>query len=177
MQELTEIWNSVNFPNKINDSEQILFIIRKHTSVITDKLQKSFGIVLLIIVVRLFFSNFFSNPAWAFFFDTLLYGSSCIFLCVFAYFFHNYYLSFLAVTNYRIISTNQINLFFADVQEVFLANVQSVDLKIEKARNVVVGRNSLVLTTLIGEHKGSLTIFDISDALEIRQKIQNLIGR
>ncbi len=142
------LWSHKKFPNPIDSSEKILLILRQDTSLVKSKLTTSFGLILLIFCLKLLLQNSFNvndNSAWFYFVNMGYYTFVCILMLKFAFFCHNYYLSFWTFTSSRILHYQQNNFFQADVYSIWFKNIESVKLKSEKIANTLNDYGDVIL--------------------------------
>ena len=123
------LWNNKNFPNKIKDDEDIVFIVRQDIIFILGK-----GILLALVslgflFLRLFIVGLTEDPLLVSIYDSIYYSINILLITIFVYTFHNYYLSLQVVTNERVIDIDQTGLFTREVNEMPLGNIEDVSYK------------------------------------------------
>lgn len=167
------LWKSQNFPDRANLQEQIQVLVRQDLDVLIAYLYKYFLIILVFLVLRFALFNISSNSVWVHFYDTVFYGLATILLTKFAYKFHNYYLSFYAITNLRIISIVQSNLVFCEIVCIPLESIDKIKVERKKARDLIGNRGSIELE-IVDLPITKYTMSKISDPELIYNKILEL---
>jgi hypothetical protein len=134
------IWGHKKFPNATDPDEKILLILRQDDTVLKRELTIGFIIILVGFMIKLLLQNNLSmgdNSAWFYFINMVYYGFICLIMLRFAFFCHNYFLSFWAFTPMRVIGYSQNNFFQADVNSIWYKNIEKIDLQSEKASNTL----------------------------------------
>jgi hypothetical protein len=159
------IWGHNKFPNPVDQTETIVLFLRQDVSLLGRKLTIGFMLVLVGFFVKLQLqnaSNMSDNSAWFYFVNMSYYAFVCLLMLKFAFFCHNYYLSFWAITPLRIICFRQNNFFQADVNSIWYKNVEKKELKSTKAANTLNNFGDIVLSMRgEGEQKPKITIANI----------------
>jgi hypothetical protein len=165
------IWSLPDFPSK-DFEEEIKIFLRQDISVVVGKAKLFFLVIALLFLFKLAFLNIFDTPAWAYFLDVVIYGSSCVFLVILAYLFHNYYLSLIVFTNQRCILYNQVNLILVDIQILKLKDLEDINIERIKAREIVSGVGNLVLKL---KDKTQVILYQIYSPEELKIELLKFI--
>jgi hypothetical protein len=173
------IWGHKKFPNPLDPSEKILLILRQDDSVIKNRLVAGFGLILVGFVIKLILQNYSSMPdnsVWFYFINMSYYIFICLLMLRFAFFCHNYYLSFWAFTPLRIIDFQQNNFFQADVNSIWYKNVEKLELKTEKATNTLNNFGDITINMKgEGEQKDKIILANIPAPKDILQLLETLM--
>lgn len=172
------IWSYKKFPNPIDPTENILLILRKNYTVLNGELTIGLGLILLGFFSKLMLQNYlfaFDNSSWFYFINMSYYIFICLLMLRFAFFCHNYFLSFWAFTPLRIIEYNQNNFFQADVNSIWYKNIEKLELKTEKASNTISNFGNIDLKMQgEGEQKRIITLANIPSPKSILQLLETL---
>jgi uncharacterized membrane protein YdbT with pleckstrin-like domain len=122
------IWNTAAFPNKLNVDEDIVLVIREDILIIAFKAIGFVILFLIFLVVKILLAAV-PNIAVVALFDSIFYTASSLIILVFAYNFHNYYLSLQIVTDKRLIDIDQTGLFRREVNELSLDRIEDVSYR------------------------------------------------
>jgi hypothetical protein len=174
LQNHNELWSNHNFPSPVNASEDILLILRKDVSVVISKIQKYFIIFIIAFVVRTAVSNAFDNSLWIYFFDTFLYGSFAVILTMGAYFLHNYYLSYIAITTQRLIFLEQKSLVFCHIDTLSYMQIEEIKVELNRAREVLNLKGKLILKIKGDPDKEEIILDNIPNPEQIKELIEEL---
>jgi hypothetical protein len=173
------IWGHKKFPNPLDSNEKILLILRQADSVI--KRQLTFGFILIVLgfILKLLlqnYSNMTDNSAWFYFINMSYYIFICLLMLQFAFFCHNYFLSFWAFTPLRVICFRQNNFFQADVDSIWYKNIEKLEIKTEKAANTLNDFGDIILNMKgEGEQKDKITLTDVPSPKDILQLLETLM--
>jgi Bacterial PH domain len=124
----SKLWSNRNFPNKIKDDEDIVFIVRKDLVFLLARVISFFLIFLFILTAKVILAGYLSDVALDAI-DSVFYTVNIILLTSFTLYFHNYYLSLQIVTSERIIDIDQQGLFLREVNELPIDNIEDVTYK------------------------------------------------
>jgi Bacterial PH domain len=119
------LWNNNNFPNKIDESEDIIFIVREDIAILFFNTLKYFGIFFILLLVHIALLGYLERDLLDIF-DSFFYIANVLLLTSYTLYFHNYYLSVQIVTSERIIDVDQQGLFRREVNELPIDNIQDV---------------------------------------------------
>jgi hypothetical protein len=174
------IWQYKNFPNPVDVNEHILVILRKDKSVLQRKITTGFFAILFLFFLKLFlqnYSNLDDNTAWFYFVNMTFYFIVCGILLKFAFFCHNYFISFWAITNNRIIEHAQDNFFRADISSIWFKSINKTELINESASNTINNVADLVLEMKgEGEQIGKITLKSIPNPHQIQATVKAFLS-
>jgi hypothetical protein len=124
----SKLWDNKNFPNKVKESEDIIFIVREDLIILFVKI---LGFILVFVVFWLFRAVLAGRVEGAILdtLDSFFYIINILLLTGFTLFFHNYYLSLQIVTTDRILDIDQKGLFLREVNELPIENIEDVTYK------------------------------------------------
>jgi hypothetical protein len=172
------IWAHKKFPNPLDPNEKILLILRKDNTVLKRELSVGFFLIIILFCIKLILQNSLSwqdNSAWFYFVNMSYYTLICLLMLQFAFFCHNYFLSFWAFTPLRIIGYTQNNLFQADVNSIWYKNIEKVELKFEKATHTLNDYGDIVLKMKgEGEQKDKIVLSNLPSPKYIFELITTL---
>lgn len=123
-----QLWSYHNFPNPSYATEDILVIVREDLSKVINHLNGSFYILVGVLLLRNITVNGFTNPTLVYFTDAITYGFLCYLMLRIAYFFHNYFLSFYAITSCRIIKHTQENLVSSELSQIWFQDIKKIEV-------------------------------------------------
>jgi hypothetical protein len=171
------MWKHNNFPNPLDKNENIVLIIRENINIVAEKIIVGFYIFVALYIFRVAIVNLFEDTIWVYFIDMVVNGFFCILVLMVAYGFHNYSLSFRAITTSRIITHTQNNLVNADLSQIWLSTIEKIDIKIIGAKQVADLTGNIIIT-LKPKNKESpkeqITLENISKPNEVRDILQGL---
>lgn len=119
------LWNNNNFPNKVNDEEDIIMVVRQDIIILYTRLLALFVIGFLLLIVR-YVLLMTVDKLFVSLFDVIFYSILLVLLTHFTLVFHKYYLSVEIVTTDRIIDIDQKSLFQREVNELPIENIEDV---------------------------------------------------
>jgi hypothetical protein len=159
------IWGHNKFPNPVDSTEIIVLFLRQDITILSRKLTVGFVVVFIAFFVKLQLQNtlgFTDNSAWFYLVNMGFFGFVCLLMLRFAFDCHNYFLSFWAFTQLRIVEFKQNNFFQADVQSIWYKNVEKTELTSKKVANTLSNFGDIVLSMKgEGEQKQSIAINNI----------------
>lgn len=128
-QDDTLIWGQKSLPNKIENSEDIILVIREDILLLGFR-----ALSFLIITVILFVVNFLVGATAAPVIlknlsNVMFFTVVSMLIVAFAYQVHNYYLSLQIVTTKRLIDIDQKSLFSREVNELAIEKVEDISYK------------------------------------------------
>jgi Bacterial PH domain len=174
------IWQHKNFPNRSDENEEILLILRQDESVLQRQITKDFFIILFLFAAKLFLQNYANleeNTAWFYFVNLAFYSLVCVLLLKFAFFCHTYFLSFWSITNCRIIEYKQNNFFQADIHSIWYKSINKTKIINESAANTINNVADLVLEMKgEGEQDNKITMNNIPKPYEINSTIKAFLS-
>ncbi len=141
------LWNNKNFPNKIKDDEDIIFLIRQDIIFILGKGILLGLVSLAFLFFRLFVVGLTDDPLLVSLFDSGYYSVNILLITIFVFIFHNYYLSLQIVTNERVIDIDQTGLFKREVNEMPLSNIEDVNYKQNGFWGTIFNYGNVILQT------------------------------
>jgi hypothetical protein len=124
----SRLWTNKNFPNKIREDEDIVFIVREDLILLFVKFI-SFIIIFMVFWLGKTILVGSVDDSILDVIDSLFYIVNILLLTTFTLFFHNYYLSLQIVTSERIIDIDQKGLFLREVNELPIDNIEDVTYK------------------------------------------------
>jgi uncharacterized membrane protein YdbT with pleckstrin-like domain len=122
------IWNKKTFPNKLNPNEDIVLVVREDIFIIALRGLGYFLIFCILMIIRLVLAGI-SNQLIISLYDIGFFTTNSILILLFAYNFHNYYLSLQIVTDQRLIDIDQTGLFNREVNELSIERIEDVTYK------------------------------------------------
>ena len=122
------IWDTKSFPAKLTTDEDIVLVIREDIIVMVYRALRYILIFTALLIVRILFGSV-ADTAIVAFYDLLFYSILALILVLFAYQFHNYYLSLQIVTNKRLIDVDQRGIFSREVNELPIEKIEDVTHK------------------------------------------------
>jgi hypothetical protein len=131
------IWSADYFPKKLNPYEKILLTLRQDTTILIEQALLGFGLFILVLILKIYFFGNISDDATSYLIEGLTYGFASIEIVIFAYFFHNYFLSQIVITNMRVIEVQQKGLLFVKINQHLIENFKSIKIDRERARYVL----------------------------------------
>jgi Bacterial PH domain len=123
-----KLWSNANFPNKIDENEDIIFIVREDIAILFFNTLKYFAVFFALFLIHILLLGYLEKD-FLDIFDSLFYIANVILLTLYTMYFHNYYLSVQIVTSERIIDVDQQGLFSREVNELPIDNIQDVTHK------------------------------------------------
>ncbi|NJL97023.1 PH domain-containing protein [Candidatus Gracilibacteria bacterium] len=123
------MWENKNFPNRIKEDEDIIFMVREDIILLLGKALSLFVVVLILLFGRLLVVGFSNDILFISLFDSAFYSINILLLTVFVLIFHNYYLSLQIVTTERVIDIDQKGLFTREVNDMPLSNIEDISYK------------------------------------------------
>jgi hypothetical protein len=170
------IWDYKKFPNPVHQGEKIILVVRQDEAVIVRQMTSGFFVLIFIFFGKLVlqnYSNLDENGAWFYFINMSFYLIVCAWLLWFAFWCHNYFLSFWTLTNHRIIQFQQNSFFQADVSSIWYKNIQKQELVNESASNTIKNIADLVLTMAgEGEQDSKKTLPNIPNPHQVLATIR-----
>jgi hypothetical protein len=124
----SKLWTNKNFPNKVKDSEDIVFIVREDLIILFVKFLAFILIFIGFWLGKTILGGFVENSVLDAL-NAVFYIVNILLLTTFTLFFHNYYLSLQIVTSERIIDIDQKGLFLREVNELPIDNIEDVTYK------------------------------------------------
>ena len=172
------LWAHKKFPNPLDPGETIVLILRQDSTLLSRKMTIDFGLVLIAFFVKLILQNYLSmsdNSAWFYFTNMSYFIFICVLMLKFAFFCHNYYLSFWAFTPLRIIDFRQNNFFQADVNSIWYKNIEKLELKSPKLANTLIDFGDIILKMKgEGEQKNQIILPNLPNPKYILELISRL---
>jgi hypothetical protein len=124
----SKLWTNKNFPNKIREEEDIIFIVREDLILLFVKFLGFIFVFVLFWLGKSILVGYLENTILDLL-DSIFYIVNIMLLTTFTLFFHNYYLSLQIVTSERIIDIDQKGLFVREVNELPIDNIEDVTYK------------------------------------------------
>jgi hypothetical protein len=124
----SKVWTNKNFPNKVKDTEDIVFIVREDLIILFVKFLAFILIFIGFWLGKTILVGYVENTVLDTL-DSIFYIVNILLLSMFTMFFHNYYLSLQIVTSERIIDIDQKGLFLREVNELPIDNIEDVTYK------------------------------------------------
>jgi Bacterial PH domain len=124
----SKLWTNKNFPNKVKDSEDVVFIVREDLIILFVKFLAFILIFIGFWLGKTILVGYVENTVLDTL-DSIFYIVNILLLSMFIMFFHNYYLSLQIVTSERIIDIDQKGLFLREVNELPIDNIEDVTYK------------------------------------------------
>jgi membrane protein YdbS with pleckstrin-like domain len=123
------IWQKKAFPNKLQENEDIVLIVREDIILMVFRAIGYVATAALLTVLKVSISSLSTDAAAASAFDSIYYIALMLIVTAFAYTFHNYYLSMQMVTSDRLVDIDQRGLFNRELNELAMDNVEDVTYK------------------------------------------------
>ena len=171
-----QIWSSGYFPQKINSYERIQLILRKDLTVISEQAILGFGLFLLILILKTIYFGNVSDDATSYLIEGLVYGFASVEVVVFAYLFHNYFMSQLVITNLRIIEVQQKGLMFVKINQYLIENFKTIKVDRERARYVLGDKGHLTIEMKEKTNLPPLLLEHLSKPEEVSQVISGYMN-
>lgn len=122
------IWNKPSLPNKVDQNEDLILIVREDIILLVFKLLLS-GLVFFIFLFARIFVLGLAPQFVISLFDALMFGIFAIIILQEAIFIHNYILSFQIISNKRVIDIDQKGLFNREENTLPFSNIEDINFK------------------------------------------------
>jgi hypothetical protein len=169
------LWNIGYFPKKINDHEQIIIAFRQDLSVLTEQAILGFGLFILILILKTILFGNVSDDAISYLLEGLIFGFGATEIVVFAYFFHNHFLSQTVITTKRIIEIRQEGLLFTKINQYLIENFKTIKIDRDRARYILGDKGHITIEMKEVTNLPKLQIEHIPKPEEIEKIISDLI--
>ena len=171
-----QLWSYHNFPNQSQEDEDILLIVREDISKVTDRLAIGFYTLVGVLLLRSVSVNGFGNLTMVYLADTIMYGFLCYLMLKIAYCFHNYFLSFYAITKYRIIGYEQQNLVSGELFQIWFKDIQKIEIPQPEDSQKVSTHTQDIIIYLKKENSSVVILKNIPKTNEILSFLQGFVG-
>jgi hypothetical protein len=131
------LWNNGYFPKKINNYEQIILTFRQDLSVLTEQAILGFALFILILILKTVFFGNVADDSISYLLEGLVFGFGAIETVIFAYSFHNHFLSQTVITTKRIIEIRQEGLLFTKINQHLIENFRMIKIDRNRARYIL----------------------------------------
>ena len=123
------IWGTKALPNKIENSEDIILVIREDILLLGFRALSFFVITIVLFVVNFLVASTGAAPIVKSLANVTFFTVVSMLIVAFAYQVHNYYLSLQIVTTKRLIDIDQRSLFNREVNELAIEKVEDISYK------------------------------------------------
>jgi hypothetical protein len=169
------LWKNGYFPKKINEYEQIVITFRQDLSVLTEQAILGFTLFVLLLVLKTIFFRNITDDAISYLLDGLVFGFAAIETIVFAYLFHNHFLSQTVVTTKRIIEIRQEGLLFTKINQYLVENFKNIKIDRERARYILGDKGHITIQMKDVTNLPKLQIEHVPKPEEVEKIISRLI--
>lgn len=170
-----KIWKRLSIIDPVDDSEEIIFLIREHVVLITIKAISLILIAFLLIITKSLIQSSIDSSLIYNIFNTAVYSVNLILLTIFTMMFHNYYLSIQIVTSKRIIDIDQTGLFKREVNELYFNEIQNITYKQNGMLALLFNFGDVIVETA-GEQSKVETSGFVFDSVANPQKVSEKIS-
>jgi len=143
------MFGEIRFPGQ-HDDEQVVLFLRRHWFIFFTHILSVIGAIAGLILVYIFFTEFFADFSQSGYFNLLLFFESLGTLFVWNLFFIlwlDFYLDAWIVTNERIININQRGFFNREISELKLTKIQDVTSEIVGFVPTILGFGDIIVQT------------------------------
>jgi hypothetical protein len=170
------LWNNGYFPKKINEYERILITFRQDLSVLTEQAILGFVLFILLLILKTIFFGNIADDATSYLLEGLVFGFGAIEIVIFAYFFHNHYLSQTVVTTKRIIEIRQEGLLFTNINQHLIENFRTIKIDRNRARYILGDKGHISIEMKEVTNLPKLQIEHVPKPEEVEKVIRDLMN-
>jgi hypothetical protein len=170
------LWNNGYFPKKINSYEQIIITFRQDLSILTEQAVLGFALFIFILVLKIIFFGNVSDDSISYLLEGLVFGFGAIEIVIFAYFFHNHFLSQTAITTKRIIEIRQEGLLFTRINQHLIENFRTIKVDRDRARYVLGDKGHITIEMKEVTNLPKLQIEHVPKPEEVEKIIKGLMS-
>lgn len=139
------LWNIGYFPKKINLYERIIITFRQDSTVLIEQAILGFGLFVLALILKTIFFGNLADDAISYLLEGVVFGFGAIEVVIFAYFFHNHFLSQTVITTKRIIEIRQEGLLFTKINQHLIENFKKITIERDRARYILGDKGHLTI--------------------------------
>ena len=172
----SQIWSADYFPKKINSYERIYLTMRQDLTILIEQAMLGFGIFFVVLIFKTIYFGNVGDDATSYLIEGLVYGFATVEVVIFAYFFHNYFMSQLVITNLRVIEVQQKGLTFVKINQHLIENFKTIKVDRERARYILGDKGHLTIEMKEKTNLPPLLLEHIPKPEEVSQVISGFMN-